>query len=139
MTYKDKESCGRCPPCITQVFCSGMGDTECLNLQVSFRKTATTYRALLLEMTYRNTASYASSPPCTRLGHLPQNHIPQKSPMINDSVAERNVQLKECYASLPLCMMQLVCSSLSSSRHYPPTLPTFLLSSRFVSANLKRH
>ena len=63
MTYKDKESCARCHPCITQVFCSGMGDTGCLNLQVSFRKRATNYRALLLEMTYRNKASNASSPP----------------------------------------------------------------------------
>jgi len=54
--------------------------------------------------------------------------------MVNDSFAERDVQVKASYASLPLCMMQLVCSSLSSSRHYPSTLPTILVSCRFVSA-----
>jgi len=34
-------------------------------LQVSFRKRATNYRALLRKMTYENKASYASSPLCT--------------------------------------------------------------------------
>ena len=33
-------------------------------LQVIFRKRATTYTALLQEMTYKNKASYDSTPPC---------------------------------------------------------------------------
>ena len=36
----------------------------CLNLQVSFRKRATKYRALSRKMTSKDKASYASSPPC---------------------------------------------------------------------------
>ena len=36
----------------------------CLKLQVSFRKRATNNRALLRKITYKDTASYASSPPC---------------------------------------------------------------------------
>ena len=35
----------------------------CLKLQVSFRKRATNYRALLRKMTSKDKASYASSPP----------------------------------------------------------------------------
>jgi len=38
---------------------------ECLKLQVFFRKRATNYRALLRKMTYGDTASYGSSPPCS--------------------------------------------------------------------------
>jgi len=36
----------------------------CLKLQVIFRKRATIYRALLWKMTYKDKASYGSSPPC---------------------------------------------------------------------------
>ena len=36
----------------------------CLKSQVIFCKKATTYRALLLKMTYKDKASYESSPPC---------------------------------------------------------------------------
>jgi len=39
----------------------------CLRLQVSFRKRATNYWALLQEMTCKDKASYASSPPSTEL------------------------------------------------------------------------
>ena len=38
----------------------------CLKLQVIFRKRATNYRALLLKMTYKDKASYGSSPPRIR-------------------------------------------------------------------------
>jgi len=44
--------------------------TECMEpsnmakLQVIFRKRATNYRTLLQKMTYEDTASYGSSPPC---------------------------------------------------------------------------
>ena len=38
--------------------------TGCLKSQVSFRKRATNYRALLREMTNKEKASYGSSPPC---------------------------------------------------------------------------
>jgi len=37
----------------------------CLKSQDSFRKRATNYRALLRKMTYKDKASYGSSPPCT--------------------------------------------------------------------------
>jgi len=36
----------------------------CLESQVIFRKRATNYRALLRKMTYKDKASYGSSPPC---------------------------------------------------------------------------
>jgi len=39
--------------------------TGCLKLQVSCRKRATNYRALLREMIYKDKASYASLPPCS--------------------------------------------------------------------------
>jgi len=37
----------------------------CLNLQVNFRKKAINYRALLRKITYKDKASYGSSPPCS--------------------------------------------------------------------------
>ena len=37
----------------------------CLELQVSFRKSATNHRSLLLKMTSKDKASYGSLPPCT--------------------------------------------------------------------------
>jgi len=36
----------------------------CAQLQVSFRKRATDFRALLQELSYRDNASYVYSPPC---------------------------------------------------------------------------
>jgi len=39
--------------------------TEHLKLHVIFRKRATNNRALLLKMSYKDRASYGSSPPCT--------------------------------------------------------------------------
>jgi len=44
-------------------WCKLMG---CLELHVIFRKRATNYSALLRKMTYKDKASYGSSPPCTR-------------------------------------------------------------------------
>jgi len=38
----------------------------CLKLQFAFRKRATIYRAVLRKETYKDKASYASLPPCTR-------------------------------------------------------------------------
>jgi len=38
----------------------------CLKLQVIFRNRATDYRSLLRKMTYKDKASYGSSPPCTQ-------------------------------------------------------------------------
>ena len=40
----------------------------CLKLQVIFRKRATNYRALSRKITYEDTASYGSLPPCTDWG-----------------------------------------------------------------------
>jgi len=41
----------------------------CLKLPVIFRKRATNYRALLRKITYKDKASYGSSPPCTCDAH----------------------------------------------------------------------
>jgi len=86
-----------------------------LRLQVSFCTRVAHYRALSQKMTYKDKASYASSPPCTkqRLCYWVKSydsnqhesseveggtdagclifigHLPQKSPMISDSCAER--------------------------------------------------
>jgi len=40
---------------------------ECLKSQVIFRKRATNHRALLRKVTYKDKASYGSSPPCITL------------------------------------------------------------------------
>jgi len=45
----------------------------CLKLQVSFHKKATDYRALLQKMTYKDKASYRSSPPCKKTCMLDQH------------------------------------------------------------------
>jgi len=45
----------------------------CLKLQVIFRKRATNYRALLRKMTYKDKASYDSTPPCTLYSSLQFN------------------------------------------------------------------
>ena len=42
------------------------GCAGCLQLQVSFRKRATNYSDLLRKVTYKDKASYASSPPCRK-------------------------------------------------------------------------
>jgi len=42
----------------------------CLELQVSFRKMTTNCRALLCKMTYKDKASYVSSPPCMRWQYM---------------------------------------------------------------------
>jgi len=55
-----------------QLFSDGCRATEwripirCLKLQVLFRKRATNCRALLRKTTYKDKASYGSSPPCMR-------------------------------------------------------------------------
>jgi len=47
----------------------------CLKLQVSFRKRATIYRALLRNETCKDKASYASSPPCIiQKSHINDSH-----------------------------------------------------------------
>jgi hypothetical protein len=43
--------------------------TECLELQISLHKRATNHRAFLQKETYKDKASYASSPPCTNHSH----------------------------------------------------------------------
>jgi len=47
----------------------------CLKLQVIFRQTANNYRALLRNMTYKDKASYGSSPPCTLCSSTPSRSI----------------------------------------------------------------
>jgi len=63
-------------------------------MQVNFRTRATDYKVLLRKLTYKDEASYESSPPCdTR----------QKSPVISGSFAENDLQLKASCAYLPPC------------------------------------
>ena len=95
MTYRDKASDASSP-------------LRCLKLQVSFRKRANNYRALLQKMIYRDKASEAFSTPfsgldwlywCTGcrkcLGCLISiDHFLQKSPVIIGSFSEGDLQLK---------------------------------------------
>ena len=65
------QSCHTCVRHVTYVCHVWMRSTGwqrcigCLNFQVSFRKSATSHRALLRKMTYTDKASCGSSPPCT--------------------------------------------------------------------------
>jgi len=49
---------------VSRYVCTGL---RCLKLQVSFRKRATYYRALLRGKTCKDKASYVFSPPCTHV------------------------------------------------------------------------
>jgi len=77
----------------------------CLKLQVSFRKWATNYRALLRKTTYKDEASYVWSPPCMSfcLEYMRSRscgNFPSKSPIISRSFAKRDLQLEASYASV---------------------------------------
>jgi len=48
---------------------------RCLISWITFRKLATNYRALLRKMTYKDKASYESSPPCISLVWLVYSHV----------------------------------------------------------------
>ena len=51
---------------------------KCLISCVTFRKLATNHTSLLRKMTYKDKASYASSPPCSpNSGTLEHSHTPQ--------------------------------------------------------------
>jgi len=57
---------------------------ESLNLLASFLKRATNDRALLRKITYKDQASYASSPPCSLCIHTRKTHThAQTSPIRN--------------------------------------------------------
>jgi len=57
----------------------------CLKLQVILRKRATNYRAFFRKMTYKDKASYGSSPPCSGLtfknSYLQQDKTSSRIPM----------------------------------------------------------
>jgi len=79
MAYKDKASYGSSPPCTMSSFCMFLIEntmynhfqaTEwrrcigCLELQISFCKRTTNFRALLRKMTSKDKVSCDSTPPC---------------------------------------------------------------------------
>jgi len=79
---------------------------ECLELQVFFRKRVTNYRAVLQKIT-------CSTSQCTALRNntgwrrlrgclIFAGNFPQDSSILGSSFAERDLQLKACYASSPL-------------------------------------
>jgi len=75
----------------------------CLKLQVSFRKRATNYRALLQKETCKDKASYASSPPCKTLQmHFKVDGRAQKNPII---LAEWFVYCPFCVCEMCVCFL----------------------------------
>ena len=58
----------------------------CLKFQISFHKRATNYMALLREITYKDKASYASSPPC--VDEFYSSALCESSPWANASLHE---------------------------------------------------
>ena len=108
--------------CTATEWCRPIG---CLKLQVIFCKRATENRAHLRKMTYKDKASYGSSPPCTRsleLNLILISHFPQKSPTIDGSFAERDLQLEASYGSSPPCAITLELNFILIS-HFPQKSP----------------
>jgi len=109
----------------------------CLKLQVIFRKRATMYRALSRKMTYRDKASYDSTPPCSSHAHPPpmshiwMNHVAHtnKSHVWVSHVARFNeswhTYMNEyTYTPTPLCIyMHTLTSHASSLAHRAPHHP----------------
>jgi len=90
----------------------------CLKLQVSFRKTAANYRALLQKMTYKDKASYGSSPPssvphtCTPSSRGAQHNMctPKKLICVPKNVRVYFVSHKcKCIIVIRVCIYVLVC------------------------------
>ena len=84
---------------------------ECLNLQFSFRKTATIYRALLQKMTYKDRTSYASSPPCRTIPVKNDRCVCAwtKRTHIGVCVCEQNAHVQWLYHIKPWSRMGCVC------------------------------
>ena len=113
ITYKDKASYAFKPPCtqssqttfgvwvtlLPTLYTSSAGWWRLIGspkLQIIFHKRAITYRPLLREMTYEDTGSDESSPPCTQFVYT------------NESQSEKMVYLY-CVLVLCCCIELLYC------------------------------
>jgi len=88
----------------------------CLKFQVSFRKRATNYRALSQEMTYKDNASYASSPPCTTT----------RTHTHNKAHCNTSKDLRGRFSHTPQCPYIAPSLSLSLSLSLPSDFATYL-------------
>jgi len=79
----------------------------CLKLQVSFRKRAVNYMALLQSMTNKDKASYASSPPCNMTRTLELKDMMQSNYFASDSFVAVEVVADTLQHSATLCNTRL--------------------------------
>ena len=76
-------------------------------MQVSFRKRATNYRALLWKLTYKDKASYGSSPPCSSL--VQSLRKSSKKTQMHLAISQNNMEFNKALASPSLGSYSRIC------------------------------